>query len=97
MAAYSTLVLRGPDLLHNNSVPALRRDIERLGGFRDSFFLAVGLDGAKMFSTLADEVYAPAGHGAPPHCRGDHVANSYDDDGGSDGNECIQENAMSSS
>jgi hypothetical protein len=39
----------------------------------------------------------PTGHGSPPNCPSDHVENRCDDDGGSDGNECIEENAMSSS
>jgi hypothetical protein len=64
---------------------------------RDGFLLGFGDDGPETLSVVADQINRSAGHGSPPHCPSDHVENRYDDDGGSDGNECIEENAMSSS
>jgi hypothetical protein len=58
--SFATLVLRGSDLLHNNPVPAFWRNIERLRRLLDGFLLVGSFDCAEMFSTLADDVYAPA-------------------------------------
>ena len=52
---------------------------------------------SEALGAVTDQINGPAGHGSPPHCPSDNVENRHDDDGGSDGNECIEENAMSSS
>ena len=75
----------------------VRVGCQLLGRFLDGLSLTSSLDGAKGLGALPKDIDAPSGHGSPPNCPSDHVENRYDDDGGSDGNECIEENAMSSS
>jgi hypothetical protein len=64
----ATLVLRGADLSYNNSVPALRWNVERLGRFLDGFPFVGRVDGTEVFSTLPQEfstlpqdIHAPSG------------------------------------
>ena len=71
--------------------------IELFDRNRDGFLLGFGDDGPEALGAVTDQINGPAGHGSPPHCPSDHVENRHDDDGGSDGDECIEENAMSSS
>jgi hypothetical protein len=84
----------------SNARPAgsgVRVGCQLLGRFLDGLSLTSSLDGAKGLGALSKDIDAASGHGSPPNCPSDHVENRYDDDGGSDGNECIEENAMSSS
>jgi len=66
---FATLVLRGADPSYNNSVPALRWNVERLGRLTNGFFLVVGLDSAETFSAMADHIDRPSRHSAlrPAH------------------------------
>jgi len=105
VAEAAALILALAHLLDNYSVPPLWRDTKLFGRLLDGFLFVGRFDSAKAFSAFADDLDAPPGHGSPPNCPSDsppncpsdHVENRYDDDGGSDGNECIEENAMSSS
>jgi hypothetical protein len=94
--SFATLILCCLELSDEYPVLALNRYVELL--YRQSVSLALiwSLQGSKMLRLPApDNLHAPAGHGSPPNCPSDHVENRYDDNGGSDGSECIEENAMS--
>ena len=54
------LVLRGPDLSHENSVLAFRRNLEPLCRLTNGFLLAVGLDRAEVFDAASNYINGPS-------------------------------------
>ena len=54
------LILAHP--LHRNPIASLWRNLEPLGRLLNGFLFGGGINSAEMFSALADDIDAPAGH-----------------------------------